>query len=73
MVAHVTPALRSWGQEGHKFEVIPSTYPSCVQVGGSMHATVHVWRSEGNLYELVLSFHGVKLRLLGSEASTFTW
>lgn len=44
MVAHVIPALRSWRQEDHKFEVIPSTYPSRVrvQVGRGLHGTVSV-------------------------------
>lgn len=27
-----------------------------------MHATVHLWRSEGNFWEMVLAFHHVGLR-----------
>lgn len=42
-------------------------YFSCVCWGGSMPVTVHVWWSEKNLQELVLSLHcvdpGIKLML----------
>ena len=45
----------------------------CVRVR-HMHAILHMWRSEVNFHELVLAFPdlGIKFRLSGSVASTFT-
>lgn len=47
-----------------------SVHEACVEKGGSIHASICIWRSEDSSVELVLSFHVYVCSVAGIQVTT---